>query len=130
SFRDKKTRANSPSGSFPGRLAASPQRFKVMLVSHSVHWVPESSMAIRHQLASGSQGFQRLALQRSLIVTYIIQHLGFEDEKAAVDPALAGLWFFHKIHDVINLKFKTATTHAGRNCGNERIRCVRATQDI
>src|SRR5438105_6828631 len=91
-----------------------------MLVSHSVHWVPESSMAIRHQLASGSQGFQRLALQRSLIVTYIIQHLGFEDEKAAVNPALAGLWFFHKIHDVITLKLKTAKPRDGRNWGKGR----------
>src|SRR5206468_6121920 len=103
SCRDKTKGRNSPSLGFPRRLAAGPQRLEVLLVTHRVHGVPETPVAVSHQLAFGGQILEWLTFKRGLVIVNVIQHAGFEDKEAAIDPAFARLPLFRKLSDAVSV---------------------------
>ena len=58
-------------------------------------------MAIRHQLSFGGKAFHGFAFELGGVAVNVVEDLGLEHEKGAVDPAFAGLGFFRKFGDLV-----------------------------
>src|SRR5688572_21144961 len=84
----------------PRRIALSPQRFKLALVTQRIHRPPEAAVLVRGQLPLAGQRLQRLALPRRRIAAAdIVQAPGLEHKEPAVDPCAVAGRFLGELRD-------------------------------
>ncbi len=84
-------------------MPRAPQRLEVVHVAQRVHRLPEALVPVGHQLAVRGEPLERAALPERLVVGNEIEHVGREDEEAAVDPALADLRLLLELDDRVAL---------------------------
>src|SRR3569833_926541 len=65
-------------------------------------------MPVGHQLSRGRQVVHRSVLEHLFGSADEIKHAGFQNEKSAIDPALAGLWLFGNFRDPVTVEFDMA----------------------
>ena len=76
------------------------------------------------QLAVLGEPLQRLALQDSVVVGYVVEYRWLEHEEAAVDPSLVGLRLLGKTGHGIPIQSKPAKARRGAHGSNGRYPAV------
>src|SRR5262249_52741870 len=100
---------------------------EMLLVAGRVHGVPETVVAKRHQLAGLCEALERTMLERALVVK-VLEYAGIEDEKAAVDPALARLRLLGELLHAGALEGERAETRGRMHGGQRRHAAVRVVK--
>lgn len=75
----------------PWRHIFSRKFAKLVSISQRVHRMPEPEMTESHQVPVPCHLRQRALFQRLSIIREVVQHVGFEDEEATVDPGFTVL---------------------------------------
>jgi len=88
----------------PWGLPASPAAFKEPQVSKGIHALPEVLVPIGYQISLGSQPLHWLALPTGLITGDILESVGLQDEKTAVDLAFTDLRLFGELGNPISVE--------------------------